>query len=167
MKSLALLVSLLTLFGQQLPPEIEQRRPKFSDYPDHHIYRGRPANPIITGKWRMFRTMIRLGADSDVEFAGHYTIPRWGCGSDCNGFVVVDSITGKVYDGFGVAGLPFKWLEGHGGEYVDRMEFKKESRLLKINACPNERDCGLYDFEMIEGKGLKLVRKELLPDEFQ
>jgi hypothetical protein len=111
--------------------------------------------------------MIRLGADSEVEFAGHYTIPRWGCGTDCNGFVI-DSVTGKIYDGFGVGGLPFEWLEQHGGEYVDRMEFNTESRLLKINACPNESNCDLYeDFVMVEGKGLKLVRKELLPDEFQ
>jgi hypothetical protein len=111
--------------------------------------------------------MIRTGADSDVEFAGHHTIPRWGCGTDCNGFVIADSISGKVYDGFGVAGLPFKWLEKHGGEEMERMEFHPDSRLLKINACPNEVNCGLYDYVMVEGKGLKLHRKELLPQEFQ
>jgi hypothetical protein len=27
------------------------------------------------------------------------------------------------------------------------------------NACPNEENCGLYDYEMVEGKGLKLIRK--------
>jgi hypothetical protein len=37
--------------------------------------------------------------------------------------------------------------------------------LLKINACPNEENCGLYDYEMIDGKGLKLIRKELLTKE--
>jgi len=112
--------------------------------------------------------MIRMGADSDVEFAGHYTIPRWGCGTDCNGFVIVDSISGRVYDGFGVAGLPFDWLEKHGGyDAIERMEFHPDSRLLKINACPNEANCGLYDYLMVEGSGLKLLRKELLPEEFQ
>ena len=41
---------------------------------------------------------------------------------------------------------------------MERMEFHPNSRLRKINACPNEKDCGLYDFVMVEGRGLKLVR---------
>ena len=155
------------LLPQGISSQAEKPRPKFSDYPVKDIYRGEPARPIITKQFRSFRTMIRNGADSDVEFAGHYTIPRWGCGTDCNGFVIVDSISGRVYDGFGVAGLPFKWIEKHGGEEMERMEFHPNSRLLKVNACPNETNCGLYDYVMVEGRGLKLLRKELLPKEFQ
>jgi len=156
------------LLPQGISSQVEKPRPKFSDYSVKNIYRGEPARPIIIKKFRSFRTMIRMGADSDVEFAGHYTIPRWGCGTDCNGFVIVDSISGRVYDGFGVAGLPFDWLEKHGGyDAIERMEFHPDSRLLKINACPNEANCGLYDYLMVEGSGLKLLRKELLPEEFQ
>ena len=71
-------------------------RPKFREYPVKNIYHGEPAIPVITKKFRIVRTTIRRGAKSDVEFAGHYTIPRWGCGTDCNGIVVVDSISGKI-----------------------------------------------------------------------
>jgi hypothetical protein len=106
--------------------------------------------------------MIRNGAASDVEFAGHYTVPRWGCGTDCNVFVIVDSISGRVYDGFELAELPAAWAEKHEGHNVARMEFHSNSRLLKLNACPSEKNCGLYDYLMVEGKGLKLVRKQLL-----
>jgi hypothetical protein len=42
------------------------------------------------------------------------------------------------------------------------MEFHPENRLIKLNGCPNEEHCGFYDHERVEGKGLKLVRKELL-----
>ena len=64
-----------------------------------------------------------------------------------------------------MAGLPLTWLEKHGGyDALERMEFHPNSRLMKINACPNEENCGLYDYEMVEGKGLKVIRKELLPD---
>ena len=141
-------------------------RPRFRDYRVKNVYHGNPAPPTITKEFRGFRTRIRQGAESDVEFAGHYTIPRWGCGTDCNGFVLVDSVSGKVYEGFGVADLPFDWLEEHGGDDVfPRMEFYPNSSLLKINACPNEENCGLYDYEMIEGKGLKLLRVDLLPRE--
>ena len=142
-------------------------RPNFTDYPVKDIYQGKPAPPLITGEFRSFRTMIRHGSDSHVEFAGHYTVPRWGCGTECNAFVVVDSINGTVFAGFGVNGLPPSWLEKHGGNAVQRMEFHPNSRLLKVNACPNEENCGLYDYVMVEGKGLELVRKELLPKESQ
>jgi hypothetical protein len=166
MRMLFVLIYCVLSLRQVSPGQVE-KRPQFSDYRVKHVYRGEPAKPIITREFRTFRTMIRLGADSDVEFAGHYTVPRWGCGTGCNGFVIVDSLSGKIYEGFGVAELPFKWLEKHGGEEMERMEFHPNSRLLKINACPNEKDCGLYDYVMMEGKGLKLVHKELLPDEFQ
>jgi len=156
----------LLLLVQGLPSQTERARPQFSDYSVKEIYRGQPARPIITKDFREIRTTIRRGAKSDVEFAGHYTVPRWGCGTGCNGFVIVDSISGRVYEGFGVAELHFKWLEEHGGE-MERVEFHPNSRLLKINGCPNEADCGLYDYVMVDGKGLEVIRKELLPKEFQ
>lgn len=140
-------------------------RPEFKAYPVESMYRGAPAPPKLSPSQRSFRTMIRRGAASKVEFAGHYTVPRWGCGTGCNGFVIVDSITGKVYDGFSIAELPLKWQESH--KLEERMDFNPRSRLMKINGCPNERDCGFYDYEMIDGEGLTLVRKELLPKEFQ
>jgi hypothetical protein len=150
------------LHSQEGPP-----RPRFSDYAVKTVYHGRPARPIITKEFRTFRTMIRRGARSPVQFAGHYTVAGWGCGTDCNGFVVVDSKTGKVYEGLGVAGLPPSWLEDYGEEAMERMEFYPDSRLMKINACPAEENCGLYDYEMVDGKGLKLIRKELLPEEYE
>ncbi len=118
----------------------------------------------------MFRTRIRLGANAPVKFAGHYTVPSWGCGASCIGFVIVDSITGKTYDGFGVESLPDSWLDDHAGDsykLIEFMEFHPSSRLLKIDGCLNEQWCGFYDFEMVDGKGLKLIRKELLPKQFQ
>ncbi len=162
-------VILLTcyLLFQVVPAQVEKPRPKFSDYPVKEIYRGRPARPIITTEFRSFRTRIREGANSEVDFAGHYTIPRWGCGAFCNAFVFVDSISGKVYEGLGVSELPLTWEEKHEGEDIERMEFHPDSRLLKINACPGEENCGFYDYVMVDGKGLKLIRKELLPKEFQ
>jgi hypothetical protein len=45
--------------------------------------------------------------------------------------------------------------------------YRPSSRLLKINGCPNERNCGFYDYEMVDGKGLRLIQKRLLPKEFQ
>jgi hypothetical protein len=157
---------LLCIVGSALAQE-GWPRPKFSDYSVRRIYQGKPAKPILNKDQRTFRTVIREGAKANVEFAGHYTIPRCGCGAGCSAFYLVDSVSGRVYDGFGVADPPFAWLEKHDPEEVKRIEFHPNSRLLKITGCPNERNCGFYDYVMIDGKGLKLVRKELLPKEFQ
>jgi len=139
--------------------------PDFKDFAVERTYTGVPAAPKLNRDQRTFRTVIREGAKSKVEFAGHYTVPRWGCGSGCSTFVIVDSITGAVYNGFNVADLPAAWIEKHGEQ--ERMEFRPNSRLIKINGCINEQNCGFYDYVMTEGKGLKLLRKELLPQEFQ
>ena len=139
--------------------------PEFKDYAVEQVYAGPPAAPIITPNWRSFRTRIREGAKSKVQFAGRYTVPAWGCGAGCVTFVIVDSTSGKVYDGFLVAMLPPEWEEKHG--FHPQLEFHPNSRLLKITGCPGETNCGFYDYEMVEGKGLKLVRKELLPKQYQ
>jgi len=158
------LVFTVGLFAQDI-----RTRPQFNDFSVEQIYQGSPAAPkLVTQGQRMFRTMIRSGAKADVEFAGHYTVPRWGCGTGCNEFVIVDSITGTVYDvPFSAVELPGTWEEGHGAEDHERMEFHPNSRLMKLNMCPNEKDCGFYDYVMVDGKGLRLIHKQLLPKQYQ
>lgn len=159
---LVILVGSLTLSAQSIPT-----RPSFDRYPTKQIYTGAPAPPKLDEGQRMLRTVIRRGAKSEVQFAGHYTVPQAGCGAGCSGFFIVDSITGKVYNGFSIADLPGQWLEKQPGDQPLRIEFVSSSRLLKINGCPEEQSCGYYDYVMVDGKGLKLVQKWLLPKEFQ
>jgi hypothetical protein len=158
---------LLPLFSTVLAGQSIPARPSFDHYPVTQIYKGVPAPPKLSKDERVYRTVIREGAKSDVQFAGHYTVPMAGCGAQCNGFYIVDSITGMVYDGFAILELPAQWLEKQPGEQPLRIQFVPSSRLLKINGCPNESDCGYYDYVMEDGKGLKLVQKWLLPKEFQ
>lgn len=161
----ALAVSLLAstvLSAQSIPA-----RPKFESYQVKDIYRGPAAAPKLHSGQTQFRTVIRNGARSPVQFAGHYTVPQFGCGAGCSAFFIVDSITGRVYDGFGIADLPNRWLETQTGSPPDRIQFTRSSRLLKVNGCPNEHGCGYYDYLMVDGEGLKLVHKWLLPGEFQ
>jgi len=162
------ILCLLLAFSFISPTGTPKPRPKFEDYPVKEIYRGAPATPQLSKNQRYFRTRIREGAKSNVEFAGHYTIPRWGCGTGCSAIAIVDSITGQVYDvPFSIVDLPGLWLESHDSTSYNRIEFHPNSQLMKIDACPNEKDCGFYDYIMVDGKGLKLIRKELLPKKFQ
>lgn len=164
MKSAAILGTLLCLMHSPFAQRTTDR-PKFSDYPAGQIYQGKPAVPILSKSQRSYRTVIREGAKSKVQFAGHYTVPIFGCGAGCAGFYLVDSITGKVYDGFTVADS-LDWLAKPGNENVKRIEFHPNSRLFRITGCPGETNCGFYDYEMVDGAGLKLIYKKLLPREF-
>ena len=77
----------------------EKPRPAFKNFPVKTILKSKAAPANITANWRSYRTMIRLGAKSRVEFAGHYTVPRWGCGSSCIGFGVYGQGDGLPEDG--------------------------------------------------------------------
>jgi hypothetical protein len=156
------------LFAATAGAQEPKPRPSFDDFPVKKIWKGKPAAPKLNKDDRFFRTRIRLGAKAPVQFAGHYTLPGWGCGTSCEAFVIVDSITGRVvYDGPAVSDPPFTWIDEHPAESYERIEFRPSSRLLKINGCLNEEICGFYDYEMVDGKGLKLIRKELLPKHYQ
>ena len=111
--------------------------------------------------------MIRRGAKAKVQLAGHYTVPEFGCGTDCSAFCIVDSVSGRVYDGFSIVELPISWSQEHPDQPLLHIEFHDSSRLIKVNGCPNEHDCGYYDYLMVDGKGLKLLDRWLLPKEYQ
>jgi hypothetical protein len=149
--------------------QVTSTRPSFSDFSVKEVFHGTPVPPkLVTKDDQMMRTRIRNGAKGPVQFAGHYTLPGSGCGAGCIGFAIVDSITGRVYGApFSLEDLPYQWLDKHEGERHERMDYRPDSRLMKFDTCLNEVDCGFYDYVMVDGKGLKLVRKELLPPEFQ
>jgi hypothetical protein len=160
-------LSIILIIGMALSGQTSEHRPAFADYPVKAVFTGRPAPPVMSGYQRTFRTVIRTHAKSPVEFAGHYTVPLFGCGAGCSAFYIVDSVTGKVYDGSGVSEFPGDWLERNSGDLPDRLEFHKDSRLMRINGCPNETACGYYDYIMVDGKGLKLIKSQLLHEEYQ
>jgi hypothetical protein len=46
-----------------------------------------------------YRTRLREGYKADTaNFAGHYTFVYFGCGSPCQGSLLIDRRTGKIYD---------------------------------------------------------------------
>lgn len=106
----------------------ESRPPRFEDYPVQKRFTGKPAPVKISHpRARQFRTMIRTQARNEPNFAGHYTLATWGCGSGCRGFAVVDARTGKVY--FNPRALMVMtppYLE------EDTLQFRPDSRLLIV-----------------------------------
>jgi hypothetical protein len=73
-------------------------RPRFEDYPVTEVFHGRPAAPFLaTKEVRQFRTELRRQAASGPNFAGHFTLARWGCGAGCVAVAVIDAISGEVW----------------------------------------------------------------------
>ena len=76
---------------------------------------------------RMFRTNLRNEfARDSANFAGHYSLVTWGCGSPCQMSLLIDRYTGKIYD------APFSSVG---------VDFRVNSRMLIVN--PPDED-GFY-----------------------
>ena len=112
------------------------REPRFEDYPAVESFKGRPAPAVVSsGRARLYRTTIREQAREGPNFAGHYTVATWGCGTGCLQFAVVDARTGKVYfhpRAETVAGVTFQDEE--------RLQFRRDSRLFIVSGQLLARD---------------------------
>lgn len=77
--------------------------PRFEDFSVRILYRGLPARIDLASNpaAREYRTRLKHAARKGPNFAGHYTVADWGCGSNCEVFTVIDAASGKVYSGTG------------------------------------------------------------------
>lgn len=93
-----LMVALVGCVWAQVPAV---RLPRFEDYPVKGLWQGRPPSPKLpTPSERMFRTNLTNAAKEQPNFAGHYRVTYWGCGSNCSavhdaGAVVLASRVGN------------------------------------------------------------------------
>jgi hypothetical protein len=63
------------------------------------VYTGPRAKPDFkhsARRYRNFPTRLRAGAKGGPNFAGHWAIVGWGCGTGCIEYHMVDSITGAI-----------------------------------------------------------------------
>jgi len=69
-----------------------------SEYLPVKKYEGKPAKVDFSSlpAAREYRTEITEQASDGINYAGHYTVAKWGCGTNCIGFAIIDAINGKV-----------------------------------------------------------------------
>lgn len=122
----------------------------FDDYAVSNVFQGTPARPQIIEKSHLeFRTAITEAAAKGANFAGHYTVAQWDCGSDCTSLVIIDETDGKLFS------PPFKVLttpQVQGTDDDPAHEFKGavfqlKSRLLIVDGCPEDKKCATYYYE--------------------
>jgi hypothetical protein len=70
--------------------------PKFSQFPARE-YSGGPTGRLDLSDPHAYsyRTRLREGAKQVANFAGHYTVVKWGCGTDCATGAIIDAFTGN------------------------------------------------------------------------
>lgn len=155
-------LSLLSAARAQLAPAAGTPLPRFEDFPAGPAYAGR--NRLVLGRADMgYRTMLREAARKRPDFAGHYVLALWGCGTECVMGAAIDVRSGKV------AWLPGTLCCWYAGDFdhepgsapveVEPVRYRLDSRLLVLTGRRNERDGddGEHHY-LIEGERFRLLR---------
>ncbi len=122
------------------PPEclltksLPAHAPRFEQYPAGPAWTGTRAAPVLTTHLsRIFRTQLRTQSKEKPDFAGHYRIAAWGCGTRCIDWGLVDAKSGQVVmgDHYGDVDLIHVMDEP--------LMYRPDSRLFVILGAPNEK----------------------------
>ena len=150
-------------FQQEAASEVPSPSSKplnFRDYRVREIYRGRHAAVDFSSnpKAETWRTMLINAANKGSNFAGHYTVALWGCGTSCTSFAIIDAINGKVY--FPTTLSHVSWAGWEGKEYG--LKFRIDSDLLIVYGSPNEEDKKGTFYYKWENNELQLIKSKLV-----
>jgi len=133
------LMILFVLFITGLAVSGQNAVPKFSQYPVK-VQKAKVTkidfkkNPGARG----MRTRLGEGLREGVNFAGHYAIVGWGCGTGCISGAIIDTSTGIVHWPEQLYAMGTGYAETG---YVDKpIEYKKNSRLFILNGAPGQAD---------------------------
>ncbi|HEY9099574.1 MAG TPA: hypothetical protein VIN38_11950 [Thiobacillus sp.] len=108
MHQILISIAVSVLFSSAvLAGSVSAQCPGFDQFRVKEVFNGPYAKPDInsslTGK--RFRTVIQNAYVREPDFAGHYRVISWGCGSNCHVFVLVDMKTGQLIHAPGPASL--------------------------------------------------------------
>lgn len=86
---------------------------------------------------RSFRTRLNGALAGGVNFAGHYIVVGWGCGTGCTNAAVIEARTGDVIWPDQFMNIDASYGDGYSDE---QLEFRQNSRLLIIHGRPGSRN---------------------------
>jgi hypothetical protein len=144
MKLRSLIPSAITLLlsvsgvGQGLSGRSQPSRDdaEFAKYPGDRPLVGQPATPqMVLPKAKQHQTVLRRAAAEGPNFNGHYRVVRWGCGTNCIEWAVIDLMNGRVWFSPkpAVSCLPTEPPgEFEGAEWI---EVRSDSRLVYLHEC--------------------------------
>jgi len=136
--------------------QVLAKPPVFRDFPvapDGGPQKYATKTVISSREAEEFRTVISREGRKKPNFAGHYRVAIWGCGTDCRSFAIIDRLTGEVYM------LPSAgYIVGVMESEEPRIDFRADSRLFVISGTLDEKLEGKFFYEWT-GKELRLLLK--------
>jgi hypothetical protein len=157
-----LLIAITISFLSVLAIAQNSREPSFSSYRVLvEKARAKSINFKNNAAARTMRTRLSEALSSGTNFAGHFIVAGWGCGTGCISGAIIDARNGNVFWPLPLYALGV-WYDGN--SYIDRpVNYQKNSRLLIITGSPGVKDNqpekpnGKYFYEW-RGDGLKLIK---------
>lgn len=124
--------------------------PRFEDYPAGAASAGR--NRLVLRRADQgYRTRLREAARQRPDFAGHYVLALWGCGTECVIGAAINVASGRVT---WLPGTVCCWFSGAQAQAqdVEPVRYRRDSRLIVLNGMRNEREDDLgRHYYAIEG----------------
>ena len=137
MKTAALITVAILVFAAAVSAQIA-KTPGFGKYPATvEKARVKAINFKKNPDARTFRTRLSEALKGGVNFAGHYIVTGWGCGTGCTNAAIIEARTGDVIWPDQFANIDASYGEDYSNE---QLEFKKNSRLLIIHGRPGSRN---------------------------
>ena len=140
---------------------MSQRVPQFAQFPSP-TYRG-PFGRVDLSSPNIYqyRTRLRNGAQLPPNFAGHYQLVQWGCGTECSAGAVIDALNGQV------TFLPTAVTQGMEAAMDAKfkaVEFRADSRLIVFSGQINETGVLGTHFDLWNGSDfLELLTLPFVP----
>jgi hypothetical protein len=132
---------------------------KFEDHAVSTIFKGKPARAKLTsGRERKFRTRFTEDSRLGPNFAGHYTVVFWGCGTGCAQTAIVDAHNGRV------SWVPLDWTDiPDEADVAENRNFRLNSKLLILTRSNYDAHATYTEYAYLMTKnGLRLIRKRLV-----
>ena len=128
--------------------------PSFESYPANIAHPRDTSQLVLTTRLaKRYKSAITAESTKPVNFAGHYRVATWGCGTDCRGFAIINKHTGVVYTLPGV-----EYVAGVMGNEEERLAFKTDSKLFIMTGIQNDKVEGKFYYIWGEEK-LTLLTK--------
>lgn len=129
--------------------------PKFSQFPAREYSRGPTGRLDLSDPHAYsYRTRLREGAQQGANFAGHYTVMTWGCGTDCATGAIIDALTGHVVF---LPSVDSNQMEHERDPDFNAIVFRLDSRLIVFAGQLNDQGERATFFMDFEGKNFRQV----------
>jgi hypothetical protein len=141
------------------PGYASETTPQFQDFASENVIINKSVAPdLSTGRARQYKTRLRQAIKLPANFAGHYRLVIWGCGTSCATGAVLDKSDGRVIF------LPFTICCSE--DYSDDFQpiaYRQDSRLIVFSGLIDEAGVNGAHYYLFDGRKFGLLKTIAAP----